>query len=373
MPNKGKNVMRVPIAATVVGAFLFVFLPTLLGSCRQAPTEEKGSTTGDTLELRYARHLTLVQHGDKVEAIIRNPWDTAKVLTRYMIEKPLKRAIVFSAVHCALFEELGAVDRIKGVCDAPYISSKTITDAIKRGDIRDLGSSYQPNIELLAATNPDALLPSGFENAGSYAGTDRLGIPLIPCVDYMEVGPLARAEWMKFFGRLVGKGAEADSLFREVERHYLELKQLAGQTSERPTLLSGYPYQGTWYVPGGRSSVGMLYDDAEVQYVYAHTPATGSLPMNIENVLSEGHQADIWLFVYNQPRSITLKQIESESRILTQFDAYTNGGLRACNANEIAFHELTPFHPDYLLENILAIAHPELGIEPRYEFYKEVK
>lgn len=364
--------MCVPIAVMAVGAFLLCFLPALLVSCRQTSPKTKGSAAGDTIELRYARHLTLVQRGDKVEAIIRNPWDTAKVLTRYLIDKPLKRAIVFSAVHCALFEELGALDCIKGVCDAPYISSKAITQAIKNGKIRDLGSSYQPNIELLAATNPDALLPSGFENAGSYAGTDRLGIPLIPCVDYMEQGPLARAEWMKFFGRLVGKGAEADSLFNQVEQHYLALKQLAEGATDRPNLLSGYPYQGTWYVPGGQSSMGMLYADAGVRYIYADTPATGSLPMNIENVLSEGHQAKIWLFVYNQPRPITREQIASENRLLTQFDAFNNGGLRACNAAQIAFHELTPFHPDFLLEDILAIAHPELGVKPRYEFYKEV-
>lgn len=365
--------MRVPIAAMAVGAFLLGAISASLSSCRQTTQGEKENLAGDTIELRYARHLTLVQRGEEVEAIIRNPWDTTKVLLRYLINKPLKRAVVFSAVHCALFEELRATDCIKGVCDAPYISSKTLQKGIKSGKIRDLGSSYQPNIELLAATNPDALLPSGFENAGSYAGTDRLGIPLIPCVDYMEQGPLARAEWMKFFGRLVGKGDEADSLFSQVEQRYLALKQKAEQTTDRPTLLSGYPYQGTWYVPGGQSSMGMLYADAGVQYVYADTPATGSLPMNIENVLSEGHQANIWLFVYNQPRPITQEQIASENRLLTQFDAYANGGLRACNAAQIAFHELTPFHPDFLLEDILAIAHPELGVKPRYEFYKEVK
>lgn len=365
--------MRVPIAAMAVGAFLLCVLPAVLGSCRQASGETGGNLTGDTIKLRYARHLTLVQHADGVEAIIRNPWDTTRVLTRYLFDKPLKRAVVFSAVHCALFEELGAIDCIKGVCDAPYISSKAIRRAIEQGDIRDLGSSYQPNIELLAASNPDVLLPSGFENAGSYAGVDRLGIPLIPCVDYMEQGPLARAEWMKFFGRLVGKGAEADSLFSQVEQRYLALKRQAEQTSTRPTLLSGYPYQGTWYVPGGRSSMGMLYADAGVKYVYAHTTATGSLPMNIENVLSEGHQAQIWLFVYNQPRPIRLEQMASENRILTQFDAYDHEGIRACNAAQIPFHELTPFHPDLLLEDILAIAHPELGLVPRYHFYEKVK
>lgn len=365
--------MRVPIAAMAVGAFLLCILSASLSSCRPRTADTTKGIAGDTIKLRYARNLILVRHTGGVQATIRNPWDTTRVLMRYDIRRPLKRAAVFSAVHCALFEELGARDCIAGVCDAQYISSQSIQKGIKDGRIRDLGSSYQPDIELLAMVNPDALLPSGFENAGSYGGADRLGIPLIPCVDYMEEGPLARAEWMKFFGRLVGKGAEADSLFNQVEQRYLALKRQAKQTATRPTLLSGYPYQGTWYVPGGRSSVGMLYADAGVKYVYAHTPATGSQPMNIENVLMDGHQAKIWLFTYNQDRSVTLKQIASESRILTQFDAYNHEGIRACNAAQIPFHELTPFHPDLLLENIIAIAHPELGIVPRYHFYEKVK
>lgn len=365
--------MRVPIAVMAVGAFLLCILSAALSSCNPNSGNAKKDAGGDTIALRYARLLTLVQHPDCMEAIIRSPWDTSKVLTRYVIRQPLKRAVVFSSVHCALFEELGAADRISGVCDASYISSDAIQEAIKRGDIRDLGSSYQPNIELMAASGPDALLPSAFENAGSYGGVDRLGIPLIPCVDYMEQGPLARAEWMRFFGRLVGKGAEADSLFNQVEQQYITLKRMAKQTDERPTLLSGYPYQGTWYVPGGQSSMGMLYADAGTRYVYADVAGTGSLPMNIENVLVDGHRAAIWLFVYNQHSSITLKQIESENRLLSQFDAFSHKGIWACNANHSPFHELTPFHPDLLLENLLSIAHPELGIVPRCHFYEKVE
>lgn len=159
MPSKGKNVRCVPIAVMAVGAFLLVALSASLGSCNHKAADGKASPAGDTIELRYARNLTLVQHGAEVEAIIRNPWDTTKMLTRYMIDKPLKRAVVFSAVHCALFEELGAADCITGVCDAPYISSKTLRNAIAKGDIRDLGSSYQPNIELLLPPIPTRCCP----------------------------------------------------------------------------------------------------------------------------------------------------------------------------------------------------------------------
>ena len=63
----------------------------------------------------------------------------------------------------------------------------------------------------------DAVLVSPFENAG-HGALDNAGIPLIECADYMETSPLARAEWMRFYGRLFGVGQRADSLFAVVEQ-----------------------------------------------------------------------------------------------------------------------------------------------------------
>ncbi len=371
MKRLDMNVFRAPIAVMVVGVCLL--LGNVFSGCYRKMPETVWSDRGDTIPMRYARHLTLVQHCDGIEAIIRNPWNPSQELTRYAIRQPLKKAVVFSAVHCALLEELGAADCITGVCDAEYITSPLVRQGVQNGTIRDLGSSYQPNLEQLALLDPDALLPSAFENAGSYGGISRLGVPLIPCADYMESGPLARAEWMRFYGRLVGKGREADSLFVKVEQRYHELRNKACNVSYRPRLLAGYPYQGIWYVAGGRSTMGQIYIDAGADYVYSGTSSTGSLPMSLESVLGKAGEAQLWMFVYNSPQTMTLAQMKAENTLYSRFRAYKEQGVWACNAGNNLYHEQTPFHPDMLLEELISIIHPELGVHPRSTYFRPVE
>lgn len=63
-----------------------------------------------------------------------------------------------------------------------------------------------PDIERIIALKPEAILVSPFENSGGYGKLDKLHIPIIEAADYMESSPLGRAEWMKFYGMLFGKG-----------------------------------------------------------------------------------------------------------------------------------------------------------------------
>ena len=64
------------------------------------------------------------------------------------------------------------------------------------------------------ALRPDAIFVSPF-NGVSYGQMDHLGVPLIECADYMETSALGRAEWMHFYGMLVGKEEAADKMFAE--------------------------------------------------------------------------------------------------------------------------------------------------------------
>ena len=108
-----------------------IFATVWLSACggRTAASSPRG---GDTLDLRYAENLTLVDCGSYQMATLRNPWDTSQMLHTYLlvprgdrlpmelpegtvVRIPLERAVVFSSVHCALLEELGALDAIGGV------------------------------------------------------------------------------------------------------------------------------------------------------------------------------------------------------------------------------------------------------------------
>ena len=195
----------------------------------------KETADGDTLNLRYARNLTIVEYPEYTKVTIRNPWDTTRVLNSYTLVKesggkkgevvvPLKNAAVFTSVHCSLLMELGCQECIGGICELEYIHIPYVHKGVEEGRILDLGNGMEPNLERIMDLQPDAIMLSPFENSGGYGRLERMGIPLIECAEYMESSPLARAEWIRFYGRLFGKAELVDSLFLQVEHSYLQLQ-----------------------------------------------------------------------------------------------------------------------------------------------------
>jgi len=337
-----------------------------------------GDTQGDTIPMAYARNLVMVDCGDRLEVTMRDPWHPGRTLARYtltrdstlrgegVIQVPLRRCAVFTSVHCALLDELGALSSVRGVCDLRYMPLACIRDWVGKGRVRDLGNSMEPNMERLIDLMPDAVLRSPFEQTGAYGKIGRLDVPVVECADYMEVSPLARAEWVRFYGRLVGQAGRADSIFRSVERNYLQLKARAARGTGRPPLLCEAPYNGQWYLPAGGSTMGQMYADAGADYLFADIPGTGGSPMSIEHVLERALTSDVWL----------VKQYGLQSKAQLAADTPLLGGIKAtlwtCDPSSTGFYEETPFHPDLLLADLLSIFHPELGIQPPKHYFHRV-
>lgn len=344
----------------------------LLCSCG-GKTDRSSDNQSDTIPLKYAHNLTLIQHDGWTEAILRNPWDTTQTLHRYEIRKPYRRLAVFTAVHCALIQELGMGDCIGGVCEPEYIKLPAIQQGLREGRIIDLGSGMDPSIEHIMDLQPDALMPSPFQNSNGYGRIEQLGIPIIECADYMEVSPLARAEWIRFYGRLLGVAERADSLFAQIESRYLQIQARAASVAHRPTVLIDRPYQGTWYAPGGQSTMGILYHDAGADYVFRDRPESGSLPLSMEAVLESGSEADYWMLRYNQPTPLTLSEMQTDNPAYAHFRAFRQGNVYGCNTAQVPFYEDTPFHPDLLLADLIQIFHPELGFSAEKHYFYRLK
>ena len=359
-----------------------LFLAVLTASCGGNRGSDF-SETGDTLQLRHARNLTIVTFADHTEVTMRNPWDTTKVLAQYLltdneelsnkyhggavVKVPLRNAAVFGSVHCALLHELQADDAVGGICDLEFFNLPEYKEGVAEGRIANLGNSMQPSLEKIIDLNPDALLPSPFENSCGLGRVERLGIPIIWCADYMENTPLGRAEWIRFYGRLFGRAKEADSIFYAVERCYQELCTQALSAKTKPRLLPEMPWSGQWTRPGSGSSSTRLYADAGAEYLFADLKGNGGIPLSTEKVVDKGVSADIWLIKHHGP--LSRQQMNADTPLLA--------GIKApiwwCDTSETLLYEETPFHPERLLENLIAILHPELGIKAEHEYFKELK
>ena len=335
------------------------------------------SGQGDTLALRHAGNLTVVEYPDYSVAVLRNPWDTLRTLHTYVlvprdrplpdslpegtvVRTPLSRSLVYSSVHCALLAELGAADAIGGVCDLRYIRLPFVHEAFAQGRLADCGNAMNPDVERIVELRPDAVLLSPYQDSNGYGRIATLGIPLVECADYLETSALGRAEWMRFYGRLFGVGRQADSLFAVVEDNYRRLKQRALLSSTSLSVLSDTKYGPVWYVSGGGSPMGRLYADAGGRYVFADEPTSGALPLSFESVLDRAGNADVWLIKYNRDHDLTYAGLRAEYAGYAEFKAFKQHNIYGCNAARVNFFEETPFHPDWLLSDLIQIFHPEV-------------
>lgn len=349
-----------------------------LSSCSGRKTTAN-SVEGDTISLRYASNLSMVKYDGYTKVVLRNPWDTLQTLNTYLlVEKsetlpetlpegvvvhlPLENALFYSSVHCSLLQALGGLQCIGGVCDLKYINLKEIHQGVKRGEIRDCGDAMNPDMEKIIDLYPDAILLSPFENSGGYGRVEKLQIPIIECADYMETSALGQAEWMRFYGKLVGASQQADSLFAVVEQQYLALKKRAAASKSRLQVIPDLKIGATWYVPGGRSTIGRLFQDAYVEYPFSDDPYSGAVPLSFEAVFDKAGEADVWVFKYNNPsHDLTYSDLASDFVGYTALKAYKNRNVYACNTAYSLYYEETPFRPDYLLADYIQIFHPEIG------------
>ena len=357
----------------------------LLSACGGKNSTASGSAQGDTIPLHYSSNLSLIDYEDYIVAQLRNPWDTAKILHTYvlvdknqplpqelpqgtLVRTPLSKAVIYSSVHCSLLKDFGALNSIGGVCDLKYIKLPEIEEGCRNGTIADVGDGMNPNIEKIIDLHPDAILLSPFENSGGYGRVEKLNVPIIECADYMETSSLGRAEWMRFYGLLFGKKTEADAMFAAVERNYKDLQELVKPISFAPSVMCDLKTSSTWYTPGGNSTIAKLYSDAGANYIFREDTHSGSLPYPFEVIFEKGQQTDFWLIRYNQPVDKTYGELEKEFAPYAGFRAFKERNIYGCNTNRVPFYEETPFHPDWLLKDLIKIFHPSLseGYELRY-------
>ena len=359
-----------------------VTLVLLLSACGGRSKTSSAFVNEETIPLKYAENLTLIKGNGYTEARLRNPWDTTRILSTYIlvdkdkempdhlpegtiVRTPLSNALVYTGVHCALIKELGAVKSIGGICELQYIKVPEIQEGCQNGTIVNAGEGTNPDIEKIIDMHPDALLLSPYENSGGHGQVEKLKVPIIECADYMETSALGSAEWIRFYGLLFHQSAKADSIFAIVEKNYNELKELAASQSVKPKVMCELKSGSAWYVPGGRSTTGKLYKDAGGDYVFEHYPNSGAVPLSFETVFDKAQEADIWVMKYNQPTDKTLSGIREDYSPYTRFKAYQQKKVYGCNTAYRTYYEDFPFHPDLVLKDLIRIFHPSLL--PDYE------
>ena len=361
------------------------FAVLLLTGCFRHGNSAVGNLDSQDSVITAAKLLSMERTAGYTLVTVGDPWKGG-VLHRYvlvprdsvlppdlpdgtLVRTPVSRALVYSSVHTSLLDELGAIGAVRGVVDSQYFIDSTIVNGVAHGTIADCGNSMNPTVEKVIDMQPDAILLSPYQDA-SYGQIAKLDIPIIECADYLEYDPLGRAEWVKFYGELVGKRAEADSLYDAVVNAYEDMKQKTAGASTRPTVVTEMVISGVWNVPGGQSYMARILHDAGGDYLWADDKNTGSLALDFNQVLAVAQSADYWFIKWTNIN--TLKDLQGAYDLNKEMAAFKNKHVYVCDTDKTRFFDRIPFHPEVLLREFAAILHPELFPDHQNQMYHHI-
>lgn len=318
-------------------------------------------------QVQYASGFHFEKDENTEFLVVDKPWPNAQRSIRYDLGQLPKTFICTSTSHLPFFEMLGAEETVIGFPNVKYISSKVFLERAEKGLLKDLGPDDNLNLEVLLGANPDAVI--AFDMGSESRSLDKIketGIPVYYNSDFLEESPLGRAEWIKFFGALLGKKEVADSIFNSIKTSYLTLKQMVLEV-DKPSILSGIVYGDIWFLPGGKNWAATFYHDAGGAYLWDQDTTSGWLELSFESVYNTANDADFWIgtSTINSKAELRGQDNRYESFLPLKEDKVYNYSKIVGPNGGYDFFESGYSRPDLILSDLIKILHPE--ILPNYE------
>ena len=223
------------------------------------------------------------------------------LIKRFKLGEPLKRVVALSSSQVGYMLRLGLRDRIVAVGEGRYLVDSVLYARVAAGEVAEVGNGPTLSLEKLMATKPDLVFD--FATGGGMDDYERIGaigLSLMLTSEWQERSPLAKAEWIKLFGRLFGVEALADSIFEQSKNAYMQaaIKEILDQARDDnwacPRVLVGMSYGGVWHAPGGNSFTARLIKDAGGCYLSA-ADTNQDLQFSLEEILQVADSADVWV------------------------------------------------------------------------------
>ena len=294
-----------------------------------------------------------------------------------VIKVPITSAAIMSTTVAPAFDALGVADRIVGVDDPNNYSTASVVERVKNGKAKTVGNNSKANLELLASLKPSVVVASssGDDTADGFTKMREVGLNIVYEGSWLEEDALGRSEWVKLIGALTNTEQRAETQFAGWLAHYRDLAAKAAATTARPKVISGSMYQGTWYMPGGKSYVAQLLHDAGASYPWSTDTSTGSLPLDFEAVLAKGQDAAVWVnagYLWADLDAATKEDPRyAKLAAFASGEVYGNDlRVNATGGND--FYETAVLRPDQVLEDLIAILHPEISTGYQQRYYRRI-
>lgn len=336
---------------------------------------------GPESSCRYARNFDVIDvhlpSGESCSAVVvispsGGHRDTVKV------EDAMDNIICMSSSHVAALSEIGADSVISAVSGIDYISDPDIRKRFDSSDnvlpVYDIGYETSLDYEKILELNPDLLVTYTVSGAEPpyIAKLRSLGVPVMILHDHLEEHPLARAEYVRLFGALTHRLAEADSVYAEVCSRYEALAEATADAGSTPCdVLLNIPYADAWYIPGEDSYMSRLIKDAGGRVLGAEPGTAVSRVISIEHAYNLSLQAQAWL---NPGSCRTQDELRAVHQLFPKFGPLAKGlpiynnTLRTTSEGGNDFWESGAMRPDLILQDLINIFCSETDASLYYFF-----
>lgn len=368
---------------------IFLLLLSQLSACRNNSTDAL-PTGVNWQQPEYSRLFLLGTDGKDSFIAFKNPADTHSILHIVRWGKGSdregcitlnnrNRIACMTAVFSGMMEVLGAETMICCTDNIRYHTGPKCQRWFAKSKVVEAVKGVSLDREKLLKSKPNLVLTYFIDNKGrdEWKAIAQQGVPVIFLQNYLENHPLARAEWLKAIGWLLGKPTEAESFFNMVKEHYESLSaEVRAAKLEKPTVFCNAPYSGNWDIPAGGSYMAALLADAGADYLWKDAAGAGKISLDIEKVYQKAQGADFWI---NPGACRDIACLQQTDKRLGLFEAVKNAGVfNATKTQNLAggnaWWDYAVVRPDLALHDLVHIFHPELVTDaPETIFFEPLK
>ena len=268
-----------------------------------------------------------------------------------------------SSTHLAYIDFFDQLNLVSGLCGLEFVQNGKIKDALVNNKTAEVCLGENIQLESVLQTEIDLFLAYPFA-INQIEMLEESGVRTFMIAEYLETHPLARLEWIKFFGILFEQEEKANDFFNEVKNEYNALVQTEADTNKK--FIFNLPYGESWFTPSANSLIVKLLEDAGLCYFYQEETGTENMIHAQEQVWSDGTIAPYWVIIADRPEDFTLKELIAENPVYGSFKSVEHQQVIFCNSRTSDYFLKGVIEPHVMLKDILFATHKIDRHQPKY-------
>ena len=312
-------------------------LPSLLKG--KTPTEQMSLAFAKGFALwKYPGDIDLLLIGEDRYLLLPKDYNLTEAPEGYIcLQKPLERTYLASSSAMDFFLRLDAADCLRATSTrAQDWTHPEVQALLANGSLLYVGKYSAPDYELLLTENVTVAIENTMILHAPKVREQlvHLGIPVLVERSSYEEHPLGRLEWIRLFGRLTGREAEADAFFNEARARYEAVEEASRSNAEKVFAIFSINAAGQFVVRRPGDYLVNLLTAAGSRYAFGHLgKSTGdhaTMAISAEEFYAAAKDAD--LLIYNGAitgEAESLAALLAKNPLLANFSAFRSANVYA--------------------------------------------